>query len=121
MSESCWHTVCVYYYDERGHDDLILDAVRPLFTKLSEIVAAAYFARHWRRGPHVRLNFHTSGEVLRRTVLSAIDDTVGAFLYSHPSRSTVDPPALRDAHRTLARAERDDGPLWPWRPDNSVH
>jgi hypothetical protein len=26
-----WHTASVYYFDDRGRDDLIVDAVRPLF------------------------------------------------------------------------------------------
>src|SRR5215831_19211950 len=116
MSESSWHTVCVYYYDERGHDDLILDTVRPLFTVLTEIVAGAYFVRHWRRGPHLRLNLHTSEESLRRKVLPAIETTVGSYLRAHPSSSTVDPTDFLEAHRKLAEAEREDGPLWPWRP-----
>lgn len=116
-----WQTVCVHYHDERGHDDLILDAVRPLFTELSGAVDGAYFVRHWRRGPHLRLNFLATTESMWRAVLPAIDTTVLGYLRARPSLSTTDPTALVETHRELALAERDDGPLWPWRQDNSVH
>jgi hypothetical protein len=121
MSTSRWHTVCVHYHDERGHDALLLDAVRPLFAQLVDAVDGAHFTRHWRRGPHLRLNVRTTPESLRRTVLPAIRATVGDYLRRRPSTSTVDPLTLVEAHRSLARAERDDGQLWPWRQDNSVH
>lgn len=114
-----WHTVCVSYYDD-DKDDLILDAVRPLFAGLSTAVTGAHFLRHWRRGPHLRLNVRTTGAAMAAEVLPAVDGIVGGFLAAHPSTSAVDPQALLPEHRKLAKAEQDTGPLWPWRPDNTV-
>jgi hypothetical protein len=115
---SQWHTACAYYYAEPGKDDLILDAVRPLF---GELVAPAYFLRHWRRGPHLRLNVLATPRTWRDTVLPAIESAIGGFTARRPSTSTVDPMSLLANHRGLAEAEREPGPVWPWRPDNSVH
>jgi len=115
-----WHTLCVSYYDEHAQSDLLLDAVRPLFAEVSGEVAAAYFVRHWRRGPHLRLNFRTTGERMREVVRPAVDRRVGAFLRDHPSTSAVDPESLLPTYRRLAEIEQEDGPLWPPRPDNHV-
>jgi hypothetical protein len=113
-----WHTACAYYHDESGKDALILDAVRPLFAGLG---APAYFLRHWRRGPHLRLNVRTTPQSWRDTVFPAIESAIGAFTARRPSVSTLDPAALLADHRRLAEAEREPGPVWPWLPDNSVH
>src|SRR5262245_25240965 len=112
-----WRTVCVSYHDVSTMDDLILDAVRPAF---AELTGARYFLRHWRRGPHLRLNFLATDEELHATVLPVLRRTVGDYLREHPSRSAVDLAALLPEHRRLAEQERDAGPLWPPRPDNRL-
>ena len=120
-AEPSWHTASVYYFDDRGRDDLIVDAVRPLFAAAG---VPAHFKRHWRRGPHVRLNFRATPRYLRREVLPRLDSTVGAFLRERPSNSTVsavDAAALLPLHVRLLDVEREHGQLWPWRADNSVH
>lgn len=116
---SRWHTVCAYHFDERGTDDLVLDAVRPLVRGCG--AEAAYFTRHWRRGPHVRLNVLAAADALRGEVLPAAYEVLGGYLRRHPSTATPDALALLPGHRRLAAAERERGPLWPWRADNSVH
>jgi hypothetical protein len=116
--EPRWRTVCVSYFDDP--DALILDAVRPLFDSLADEVDAAYFLRHWRRGPHVRLNIRTTAGRMRRTVLPAVAETVGHHLRDHPSTSALDLSALLPTYRRLAEAELDQRPLWPPRPDNSI-
>ena len=115
-----WHTVAVYYYDD-NKDDLVLDAVRPLFDALPPAVTGAYFARHWRRGPHLRLNFRTGRAALPDGVLPAVENVVGGFLARRPSTAVLDAAELLPEHRRLAETEQEPGPLWPWRPDNSVH
>jgi hypothetical protein len=110
----------VSYYDESAKDALILDAVRPLFAELPEVTGAAYFLRHWRRGPHLRLNVHTTEKCLHDTVLPAVDRVVGGYLREHSSRQALDFEALLPEHRRLAELEREPGPLWPPRPDNVV-
>jgi hypothetical protein len=115
-----WHTICVSYYDESAKDALILDAVRPLFAELSEVTGAAYFLRHWRRGPHLRLNVRTTEKCLSDNVLPAVDRIVGGYLMAHPSQRALDLAALLPEHRRLAELEREPGPLWPPRPDNVV-
>jgi hypothetical protein len=115
-----WHTICVSFYDESAKDALILDAVRPLFAELSAVTGAAYFLRHWRRGPHLRLNVHTTEKRLHDKVLPAVDRIVGGYLRAHPSTLALDLAALLPEHRRLAELERAPGPLWPPRPDNEV-
>lgn len=122
---SRWRTVCAYYFDDAGKDDLLLDVVRPLLDRLTGAdgdsggdVEAAYFLRHWRRGPHLRLNFRTTEDAMNRRVLPAVDLAVGGFLRERPSVSGLDPYALLPAYRRLAEAEHEELPLWPPRPDN---
>ncbi len=114
---SAWHTVCVSYHDEEASPDLLLDAVRPLFAGLA---APAYFVRHWRRGPHLRLNVRTTPDDLHGTVLPAVRLRVGGYLRDHPSTAHLDLARLLPTHQRLAAAELDDGPLWPPRPDNHI-
>jgi len=117
-----WWTVCISYHDERGFDDLVLDAVRPLFDEHAgdRAIGGVYYLRHWRRGPHLRLNVSTTAGHLRQAVLPAVHRHAGRFLQAHPSGATLDLATLAPEFLRLARAEQDDGPLWPIRPDNSV-
>lgn len=115
-----WQSLHVYYYDDE-FDTLILDAVRPLFDRLADHVPRAYFVRHWKRGPHLRLNFATGSEQeFRELVRPAADDIVGGYLAAHPSTVNPDPTALLPMHEQLARFEGEAGPLLPWYPNNSI-
>lgn len=114
-----WHSMHVHYHDDL--DAPILGAVRPLFHTLTGQVAAAYFVRHWRRGPHLRLNFRTDDETFCGTVQPAADRIVGSWLVDQPSTATPDPQALLPSHERLAELEQESGPLLPWCPNNSVH
>jgi hypothetical protein len=118
---SRWRTVCVHYYDAAAIDDLILDGVRPLFTELIPAgVEAVHFLRHWRRGPHLRLNFRTTGERMDQVVLPALNRVIGGFLRARPSTVSLDVAALLPEHRRLAERERERGELAPPRPDNTI-
>lgn len=117
-----WWTICVSYHDDKGIDDLVLDAVRPAFGEFGPDggVIAGYYLRHWRRGPHVRLNVSTTSGHLSHHVRPAVQRHVGRFLRTRPSTAQLDVATLDPEYRRLAWVEEDDGPLWPVRPDNSI-
>ncbi|WP_309114232.1 thiopeptide maturation pyridine synthase [Saccharothrix sp.] len=115
-----WHCVHVQYYDP-DKDGLILDAVRPLFDDLRPHAERLHLARHWRRGPHVRLFVKTDPGRWTRVVKPRIDTVIGEYLAAHPSTTVPDPARALAQHRLLARHEQEHGPLTPWLPDNTVH
>jgi len=53
-----WRSAHIHYHDT-------LDAVRPLLDRVSADVGAAYWTRHWRRGPHVDLQADFHAETFR--------------------------------------------------------
>lgn len=114
-----WHCVHVYYHAP-DKDGLLLDAVRPLFDELRGQVAAAYVLRHWRQGPHLRINVKAAPAVWERVVRPRVADVVGAYLREHPSTAALDPAESLARHRLLAMREEERGPLTPWPPDNSI-
>ncbi|MFI9235565.1 thiopeptide maturation pyridine synthase [Streptomyces sp. NPDC053079] len=114
-----WRSVQVRYY-ERNKDDLILDAVRPLFAELGDGVRSPYFQRHWRQGPHVRLNFRTADPDWEQSVLPTARRVLTGYLQDRPSTAVPDVVAELRRHATMARQEEERGPLSPWFPDNSV-
>ncbi|MGH3897438.1 MAG: thiopeptide maturation pyridine synthase [Pseudonocardiaceae bacterium] len=116
--EASWHNVGVYYYDDARRDDLILDCVRPLFASLAP--RPSFFVRHWLRGPHLRLRFHTTADDVDRVVIPAVADQVGGWLATHPSTAHLDETALLVTHEQLAKREHEPGPLSPFYPDNSI-
>ncbi|MGI5285729.1 thiopeptide maturation pyridine synthase [Nonomuraea polychroma] len=116
---STWHCAHVYYHADR--DALLLGAVRPLLARVREQVEAAYVLRHWRQGPHVRINVRTSPDVWRVVVRPALDEIVGGYLKEHPSTTTLDAEAVLARHRLMAMREEERGTLTPWRADNSIH
>jgi hypothetical protein len=114
-----WHSLHVHYYDDI--DGLVVDGVQPLFDRIRDRVPTAYYIRHWKRGPHLRLNVHTDADTFDMVVRPAATDVLGDFLATRPSRAVVDPERWLPMHQRLAELEHEDGPLLPWRPDNSVH
>jgi hypothetical protein len=114
-----WHSIHVHYYDS-DKDALVLRAVRPLFRRVADRVAAAYFTRHWRQGPHLRLHLRCDDDTFATVVWPAARDIVGDFLARHPSTRRLDPDRELAAHQGLAALEGEAGPLLPWYPDNSV-
>jgi Lantibiotic biosynthesis dehydratase C-term len=118
VTEPAWHCLRVCYHGRQ--DPLILDAVRPLFERIRPSVHRAYFLRHWRQGPHLRLNVEADAPTFAGVVVPAAHHLVGGYLSTHPSTEVLDPQALLPVHRRLAELEADTGPLLPWRPDNAV-
>lgn len=114
-----WHAAHIYYY-EPDKTDLILDGVRPLLDHLNTTAPNAFVLRHWRQGPHLRLNIRTDPDTWTKTVRPAIDEIVGGYLTAHPSKARPDQHAVLAQHRFLAEREDERGPLTPWFPDNSI-
>ncbi|MEU9834708.1 thiopeptide maturation pyridine synthase [Streptosporangium sp. NPDC048047] len=114
-----WHCVHVHYHAP-DKDGLLLDAVRPLLDGLRGRVEAAYVLRHWRQGPHLRINVKAAPRVWEEVVRPRIDEVVGAYLREHPSTVRLDPDESLARHRLLALREQEHGPLTPWPPDNSI-
>jgi hypothetical protein len=117
--DESWATAYVHYYapDKTG---LLLDAVRPLFDWLRPEVPRAYFVRHWRFGPHLRLRFPVDRDTFGSTIRPEIDDIVGGYLRAHPSTVAIDEAELLRQHRRLAKLESERGELTPYRPDNTI-
>jgi len=113
-----WTSIHVYYYQDQ--DGLILDAVRPLFARFGECGVRAYFERHWRQGPHLRLNIQALAQEVSTVVLPAVEEIVGGYLRARPSVADLYPARLLPLHERLAELEAEPGPLWPWYPDNSI-
>lgn len=116
-----WHSTHVAYHDRTGHDELILDAVRPLFAALPAEVDGAYFSRHWVRGPHVRIHVRCTPEVFDTAVRPLIESAVGAQLERRPSAEHPGPAHEQRLHERLAELESEAGPLTPWLPNNTIH
>lgn len=114
-----WRSVHVYYHGS-GLDDLIFEAVQPLFAEVRTSVNGAYFLRHWRQGPHVRVNLRSDQDTWSATVKPAVEDIIGEFLRRKPSTATVDERTQLPGHRVLAVREHERGPLEPWYPNNSI-
>src|SRR5215472_2085766 len=119
MNEVRWRSVHVAYHDERC-DDLVVDAVAPLFRRTSRHAAAQYFTRHWRRGPHLRLNFRATESAHAAVIRPAVEEVVGGYLAAQPSQARLEPAAFAAQHARLAQLEREPGPLQPWYPNNSI-
>jgi hypothetical protein len=115
-----WRSIHVVYYDD-DQDHLIVHGVRPLLCRIAADVPAAYFVRHWRRGPHLRLNFRTDPATFEHVVRPAVTEIIGGYLADRPSTVDLDEERLLPLHTVLAQVEEDPGPLSPWRPDNSIH
>jgi hypothetical protein len=113
-----WRSVHIYYHGDQ--DPLILAVIWPLFERLGDDMDRGFFQRHWRQGPHVRVNVDASPESYRQVIRPVIGDMAGRFLAVHPSPVASAEQHLISVHRQLAMAEKERGPLSPWRPDNSV-
>ncbi|WP_434451782.1 thiopeptide maturation pyridine synthase [Lentzea sp. E54] len=116
---SSWHSLHVHHHDPATEADLVLDAVRPAFAAVAVDVDAVYFGRHWRRGPHLRLNLLVGEEKWPR-VRAVVTEIVAAHQLAHPSTAELDEEALAPLHSQLAVLEVESGPLHPFHPDNSI-
>ncbi|WP_329569215.1 thiopeptide maturation pyridine synthase [Kitasatospora sp. NBC_01266] len=120
MTPREWRAVHISYYQE-DRDALILGAVRPLLARVAPDVDTAYFVRHWRRGPHLRVVFEATTEAFREVVEPAVEELVGEYLRRCPSAGPVPSEAeLLPVHRKLAESEAEQGSLTPFYPDNAI-
>ncbi|MEU2975079.1 thiopeptide maturation pyridine synthase [Nocardiopsis alba] len=107
-------------YHDPDPAPLLRAGVRPLLAELAEAGLPAFWARHWRRGPHLRIVVEADEPTWERIVRPAADRHLRSALAAHPSTTILDPDALREPHRLLAAREREHGPLEPLQPDNTV-
>lgn len=114
-----WQSAAVYYYDE-DKDALILDCIQPLLQHLHSVVEQAFFVRHWLRGPHLRLRFLATENQFEEEIKPALEEQVGAYLRTHPSDTQLDAEKLLPTYERLALIEREEGPLLPLYPNNSI-
>ncbi|MGW6424251.1 thiopeptide maturation pyridine synthase [Nocardia sp. NPDC055053] len=114
-----WKSIHVYYYqpDKSG---LLLNGVRPVFRDLRPFVDAVSVTRHWRLGPHLRLNFRTDDHTFEKLVWPTAERELSRYLTAEPSTTVLDIELHSREHRTLAELEAEKGPLSPWVPDNTV-
>jgi hypothetical protein len=118
--EASWYSLHVHHHDEAAEPELILRAVRPAFAAVGTWVHAAWFGRHWLRGPHLRLNFLTEETAWRAHVCPGVRDIVTDYLRARPSTVRLDSAAFVPVHERLAELEMETGPLGPWVADNTV-
>ncbi|MDL4773941.1 thiopeptide maturation pyridine synthase [Actinomadura xylanilytica] len=113
------HSFRIHYHE--GGDRLVLEGIRPVLRRIAGEVDHAYFARHWIRGPHVRLNVQCEPGVLEAVARPAVDEVLGGFLAEHPSRARLNLDEHLPMHRRLAELESETEDLLPWHADNSIH
>lgn len=119
MSMFDWCAVRVYYHED-DKDDLISKGLWPEVEKclLEGSAEAAYFKRHWKGGPHVKVALYTqtsNSPSAQQRVVAAAD----RFVLTRPSRAAVSEEQLRLRSAHLGYLEADTEPA-PLRPDNYV-
>ncbi|PWV52811.1 thiopeptide maturation pyridine synthase [Nocardiopsis sp. L17-MgMaSL7] len=107
-------------YHDADPAPLLRAGVRPLLAELAAEGLPAYWARHWRRGPHLRIVVDADDAAWEGIVRPAARRHLEAALAAHPSTTVIDPATLRETYRLLAEREREYGPLEPQQPDNTV-
>jgi hypothetical protein len=114
-------TAHVVYYEDRKQD-LLADCLIPLARKMAagKRAKAVFLERHWRFGPHVRINVvgapsDAAGRFARETKPAVVD-----WLRDHPSRAPLDRAAYLKTSAQLASAELVLPPYGPIWPDNTV-
>ncbi|MFE6306560.1 thiopeptide maturation pyridine synthase [Nocardiopsis sp. NPDC057823] len=118
MDARSWHSIHVHHHGE-ATSQLVAEALWPVSRELERRGLRNWFVRHWRRGPHLRLNVEAgSGEF--RAALPMVAQVLDPYLAALPATET-DVGALLPLHRRTAEQEQEPGPLTPWFPDNSWH
>ncbi len=107
-------------YHDPDPAPLLRAGVRPLLVELADAGLPAFWTRHWRRGPHLRIVVDADDAAWDRVVRPAAERHLLPALAAHPSTTVLDPEQLRDSYRQLAERERELGPLEPQQPDNTV-
>ena len=118
--DCAWRAVNIYYY-EKNKDDLILDCPGPLIEDLTFVHGTvAFFDRHWRCGPHIRLAMRAPLDHYESVVLPLVENRVGTYLQQHPStRLLTNADAKRMSDR-LALYELGDQQFYPLKADNTI-
>lgn len=107
-------------YHDPDPAPLLREGVRPLLEQLAAEGLPAFWTRHWRRGPHLRIVVDADDAAWERAVRPAVERHIRPALAARPSTTVLDPEPLRETYRRLAEREREHGPLEPQQPDNTV-
>ncbi|HEV2377315.1 MAG TPA: thiopeptide maturation pyridine synthase [Streptosporangiaceae bacterium] len=120
-----WHSLHIHYHGDQ--DRLIVGVVKPLATQWAQGLPGgngtpvrSYFQRHWRQGPHVRINVEADPAAYSQAIRPAVVARAAEFMAACPSTAPADEERLTPVHQRLAMEERERGPLSPWVPDNTV-
>jgi len=116
-----WHSIHLYYYDN-NKDDLLLDCIRPLFTTLREQgwLDRGYFTRHWRGGPHIRLQMYADPILFYNEIVPHVRNNVEAYLQAHPSTVHIDDQDARKQYERRSLAAPAASAYVALRPNNSL-
>jgi hypothetical protein len=119
MATSHWTTIRVYYHED-DKDRLISHGLWPEVEKclVENTVAAGYFSRRWKGGPHVKIALYqqtSRTSTSQQRVVTAAD----RFVQAHPSRAALSEAQLCLRSARLARLEADTEPE-AIRPDNHI-
>lgn len=114
-----WHSIHVHHHGA-ATDQVVADVIKPACQQVGSHGHRLWFARHWRRGPHLRLNIEATEDEFRARILPLVASIADPYLATLPV-TEPDVDAFLPLHRRLAAEENDEGPLTPWVADNSWH
>ncbi|HVF05968.1 MAG TPA: lantibiotic dehydratase C-terminal domain-containing protein [Frankiaceae bacterium] len=114
-------TTHVVYYEDRKQD-LLADCLVPLARRARKDYGAeaVFLERHWRFGPHVRVNVVGARDDAREKFARDARPAIEAYLRRVPSRAPLDRAAYLRLSSKLASAELVLPPYGPVWPDNTV-
>jgi len=113
-----WQTISVYYYED-NKDELLLEVWRRVLQLKEQYNFLFYFRRHWKMGPHIRLNFFAD-DVIFDQIKECIVVHIENYLKDKPSTKVLDERKLLRLYEQLGRVEREEHPYGPFVPDNTV-
>lgn len=114
-------TAHVVYYDDHKQD-LLADCLVPLARRARKDYGAdaVFLERHWRFGPHVRVNVVGAPDGARDKFTRSARPAIEEYLRRVPSSAPLDRAAYLRLSARLASAELVLPPYGPVWPDNTV-
>lgn len=111
-----WVSVHISYF-AKPKDHFIKEAIAPLLVSPE---TTGYFTRHWRRGPHLRINLLVRDEHAE-TLRDHIHRTLEQGLKRNPSNAILNHARVLEVSSRRADIEGDNGLLEPLYEDNKVY
>ncbi|MEL7020260.1 MAG: lantibiotic dehydratase C-terminal domain-containing protein [Bacteroidota bacterium] len=107
-AKSTWIAVHLHYSEP--WEKFLVEALKPYVTTVTQtgIVEQYNFLRYWDRGPHIRLRFKGSADVLQQLLLPNLEKHFNNYFDSHPSHLVT--PNYPSSFPTRLR----------WLPNNSI-